>query len=936
MKQHIDKIFHVISNTHWDREWRFPFQRNRQMLVDMIDVVLDILTNEKEYRAFHLDSQSIVIKDYLEIKPHKFETIKKLVEEKRLFVGPWYVLPEQFQVGGENLIRNLLIGHKLSKQYGRVSKIGYSPFSWGQISQLPQIYKEFGINLIMFYRGINSLDSPKAEFLWIGADGTEAISSRFSTMPRYNFYFYIYRPVIHNEFPFDIEYKWSNGGVPFHFADKSLHEEDYFIIEPRDSYHPENIKKQVEAIINDQANDFTTPHVIWMEGHDSSGPNIKTVQLIKDIKNLFPDLNVVHSTLEDYAESLIRSVDVNSLKKVFGERRSAQYDKRSGNLYGYTTSARMYLKQKNFEAERWIQFYAEPFNLFSRLLGRDINDNYPEIAWDLIVQNSAHDSIGGCSLDEIHEDMMSRYKQSIEISKGIFERAVKHISKNINLKHFNLNFNLNSTSIDNSKNIFLVGFNPNQFLRSEVVETFIDIPKEFDKGGIVVLDKDGKEINLQIKSIQPIQPVLEQMIDRPMYFDMIRYNVYMMIENISPFGYKSLQVTPQEKQKVINTSKLAFNKGGKFILENEYLRVKINSNGTFNLFDKENKKEFKQLGYFYDEGEAGHAWTNIPVKPFISTLNSKPKVKILESGDLFSSIKISHQIKVPLNLKERKNKKPKFATVKIDLILSLTKISRRIDLQIDVDNSAESHRLRIMFPTGLKAKYHYAEGQFDVVKREIKRIDAKDWVEQPMNDFPLHHFVDINDDKNGLSLLVDGLKEYEVKDDEKRTLALTLFRAFEYIIYPSSKEDYSHQKGSQCFGKSSYRIALYPHKGNWDEGNVYQEALNFNLPIKIAQVGQSKGSLPIELSFIKIEDDNLVFSTLKKPEDNSDSMILRLYNPTDNTIDSAINLFIKPEKIERVTLEEIFIENITFVENKFLVSVPPKKIFTYKIYFSKN
>jgi alpha-mannosidase len=934
MKQHIDKIFHIISNTHWDREWRFPFQRNRQMLVDMIDVVLDILTNEKEYRAFHLDSQSIVIKDYLEIKPHKFETIKKLVEEKRLFVGPWYVLPEQFQVGGENLIRNLLIGHKLSKQYGRVSKIGYSPFSWGQISQLPQIYKEFGINLIMFYRGINSLDSPKAEFLWIGADGTEAISSRFSTMPRYNFYFYIYRPVIHNEFPFDIEYKWSNGGVPFHFADKSLHEEDYFIIEPKDSYHPENIKKQVEAIINDQANDFTTPHVIWMEGHDSSGPNIKTVQLIKDIKNLFPDLNVVHSTLEDYAESLIRSVDVNSLKKVFGERRSAQYDKRSGNLYGYTTSARMYLKQKNFDAERWIQFYAEPFNLFSHLLGRDINDNYPEIAWDLIVQNSAHDSIGGCSLDEIHEDMISRYKQSIEISKGIFERAIKFICKSIDLNNFNLNLNFNSN--DNSKNIFLVGFNPNQFSRSEVVETFIDIPKEFDKGGIVVLDKDGKEINLQIKSIQPVQPVLEQMIDRPMYFDMIRYNVYIMIENINPFGYKSLQIIPQEKQKAINTSKLAYKKKDKFILENQYLRVNINSNGTFNLFDKENKKEFKQLGYFYDEGEAGHAWTNIPVKPFISTLNSKPKVKILESGDLFSSIKISHQIKVPSNLKERKNKKPKSATVKIDLILSLTKISKRIDLQIDVDNSAESHRLRIMFPTGLKAKYHYAEGQFDVVKREIKRIDAKDWVEQPMYDFPLHHFVDINDDKNGLSLLVDGLKEYEVKDDEKRTLALTLFRAFEYIIYPSSKEDYSHQKGSQCFGKSSYRIALYPHKGNWDEGNVYQEALNFNLPIKIAQVGQSKGSLPIELSFIKIEDDNLVFSTLKKPEDNSDSMILRLYNPTDNTIDSAINLFIKPEKIERVTLEEIFIENITFVENKFQVSVPPKKIFTYKIYFSKN
>ncbi|MBK6678676.1 MAG: hypothetical protein IPG53_00960 [Ignavibacteriales bacterium] len=163
-----NKIFHVISNTHWDREWRFPFQRNRQMLVDMIDKTIEILENNPDYRAFHLDSQSIVITDYLDIKPHMKERFINLVKDKRILIGPWFILPEQFQVGGENLIRNLLIGHKICKEHGGVSKIGYSPFSWGQISQLPQIYKEFGIELIMFYRGINSLEAPKAEFIWEG------------------------------------------------------------------------------------------------------------------------------------------------------------------------------------------------------------------------------------------------------------------------------------------------------------------------------------------------------------------------------------------------------------------------------------------------------------------------------------------------------------------------------------------------------------------------------------------------------------------------------------------------------------------------------------------------------------------------------------------------------------------------------------------------
>ena len=107
-----DKVFHVISNTHWDREWRFPFQRNRQMLVDMIDSVLDILVKEPKYRAFHLDSQSIVLRDYLEVNPHKKKLIVKLVKENRLLIGPWYILPEEFQVGGENLIRNLFLFKK--------------------------------------------------------------------------------------------------------------------------------------------------------------------------------------------------------------------------------------------------------------------------------------------------------------------------------------------------------------------------------------------------------------------------------------------------------------------------------------------------------------------------------------------------------------------------------------------------------------------------------------------------------------------------------------------------------------------------------------------------------------------------------------------------------------------------------------------------------
>ena len=503
-----NKKFHVISNTHWDREWRYSFQKNRQRLVMMMDSVLEILDTNPDYKAFHLDSQTIVLQDYLEIKPHNEAKLKKYISQKRLFVGPWYILPEEFQVGGENLIRNLLIGHKMAKDFGHVMKVGYSPFSWGQISQLPQIYKGFNVPLIMFYRGVNSLDSKQAEFIWEGADGTRSLTSRFSTMPRYNFYFYIYRPVVHNEFPVDVEYPYHRGGTAFHFADSELVHEDYSLINPVQEYHAENLKPAVEKIIKDQLKDFTTDHIFWAEGHDTSGPNTITTKIIDDINKFIEEGEVIHSNLEDYAKGIYDDINMENLPLVKGERRSAQYDNRSGNLYGYTTSARMYLKQANFKAEKWIQYYAEPLNTLAGILGMDTRDNSVNLAWDLIVQNSAHDSIGGCSLDEIHEDNMSRYKQSIEISHCVVDRACQFITSKMNLKN----------------DINLVIYNPLNYNRNEVLEAYIDVPEKMDFGTIELLCY-GNKLDIEILDRQKSEPILEQLIDRPMYFSMVRYQV---------------------------------------------------------------------------------------------------------------------------------------------------------------------------------------------------------------------------------------------------------------------------------------------------------------------------------------------------------------------------------------------------------------------------
>ncbi|MBN2570836.1 MAG: hypothetical protein JXA68_01800 [Ignavibacteriales bacterium] len=922
-------VFHVISNTHWDREWRFPFQRTRQNLVDMIDETLRILKTEPRYRAFHLDSQSIVLKDYLEIRPHKVQEIKRFVKEGRLLIGPWYILPEEFQVGGENLIRNLLLGHKTCNQYGGVSKIGYSPFSWGQISQLPQIYDQFNIDVIMFYRGVNSLDSPKSEFLWEGADGTRKITSRFSTMPRYNFYFYIYRSMAHGTDVSILSYDWKNGGLPFHFADVKLHDEDYSIVEPLGKYFSENLEKQVNKLIDEQINDFNTEHIIWMEGHDSSGPNPITVRIIDDINKMNVG-KVVHSTLVEYAEALKKSIKVEELKLVKGERRSAQFDRRSGNLFGYTTSARMDIKLKNFDAERWLQFFAEPFNSISGILGRDINDQYIDIAWEMLIQNSAHDSIGGCSLDAIHSEMMQRYNYIIQISKGVFDRSIKHIVKNINLEKF-----LKPTGNIGSE-IYLVAFNTNFRTRNEIVEVIIDIPKELNKNSITIFDEEINKLEFQLINEEDEQPIVEQLLDRPLFFYMKRYRGYLNIKDIPAFGFKTFKVIPsnnliQEKLKPL----------GKFskrtlILENENIKIKVNNNGTFNVTMKDSKETFSNLGYFYDEGEAGHAWVNEPVKPFVTTMESNPKIRLIENGFLKVVCHIQHNISLPINLKfRRKNKFNK--KIQINLYLILTKNSNRVDVKVEFENTTEEHRLRIMFPIGFEAKKSYGEGQFDVVERTTERINADDWIEKPMYDFPMHNFVDVNNGKKGFAILVDGLKEYEVIKDKKDILAITLIRAFTYRIVPSSPQEYLDNKGSQCIGKHSFNLSFYPHKENWNQGNVYLEAMNFNNTISMVQIGKPNGSLPPTTSFLKIEPSSLVFSCFKKSENwfKDNSYVLRIYNPNEIKIEGRISSYFEISKVCLITLEEKVLEEIHVLDKfSFNIKVLPKKILSYQITFN--
>ena len=179
------KIFCVISHTHWDREWYRPFEVFRLRLVDLIDRLLDIIGEYPDY-VFHLDAQTVVLEDYLEIRPERERLLKEKIRKGNIVVGPWYLQNDYMLTSGESTIRNLLRGTKIAQSFGHCMKVGYSPDQFGNVSQLPQILKGFGIDSFIFGRGFSKYvrdaqgnivpEQMPAEFVWEGADGTRCLA----------------------------------------------------------------------------------------------------------------------------------------------------------------------------------------------------------------------------------------------------------------------------------------------------------------------------------------------------------------------------------------------------------------------------------------------------------------------------------------------------------------------------------------------------------------------------------------------------------------------------------------------------------------------------------------------------------------------------------------------------------------------------------------
>ena len=928
------KLF-LVANNHIDREWTYDAQLTRMLTVKFFEDLLEAFRRIPDFQ-FVLDSQAVPLEDFLEIFPEHRDILKKHVASGRLWAGPWYTAPDCFYLNGESIVRNLLVGHRVASSFGNVSKFGYTPFGWGQVSQLPQIYSGFGIDSAFFYRGADTIDD--IYYNWKGADGTTVRCIKYH---RTNFFDKVFRPVtkMREPVPWDRELKYCGDEVPFMFSDDGHKYEHGFVAAGRYHIRPAGIPGAVESFVNEETGHFPGGLVLGMNGMDTCFPSVKGLLAIDKYKRAGADgFDIVYSNLDVFSRELKRAARTLLLKTYSGEMRrflpgfGGKAKSEAKSTHFYLASARPRQKSRNALAENLLARNAEPAAAIADLLGLPYPVEFLDSAWKHLLKCHPHDTIAGCGVDQIEVDMLNRLDQSINISKGVLTMSLKHIVANID----------NSQIGDDE--LALVVFNPCPNERKEIVPLWLHLPDQIDVGNFEVVEKStGKPVDFSVPERgEMTDRIFRDLTDTSLYVHGELVRICLDVE-IGGLGYKTYLIRKSRAGRRKQPRPIA----GKNRMENAFLRILINSDGSLDVRHKETGRTYRGLHHFTDTGDNGDPWVRfVPDRNRrYSTAGTKAKIRLLQNDSLLAKFEILHSFMIPAGLVKRKyemegyyddtESSKKLVPMRIRSVVSLSREAKFVDVETEIDNRSTDHLVQVVFPTGLKTAKVSAESAFDVVGRTIKANKNGRDPSLVNGEDPFLRFVDISDGKSGLSILSDSVKGYEALGDGANSLALNLIRSYtsQIVTIYGRKERRTEQRLTQVQGVSKFHYAIYPHSGSWENGCLPLSEC-FNCPIIPVQTHRSFGSLPSNFDFLKFSTPRLVMSSLKKAEDGK-GLLLRIFNPSGKSVEASVEFFRPLRKVTPVDLNEepLAASAVPRISgNRLHLSLGPKKIASYRLF----
>ncbi|UCD58033.1 MAG: hypothetical protein JSV16_02660, partial [Candidatus Hydrogenedentota bacterium] len=732
----VSKHLVIVPHTHWDREWYMPFEHFRKRFVSMMDHLLKVLENDRKFKYFELDGQTILLFDYLSIRPENERHLRKLIGLGRILIGPWYVQPDEFLVSGESLIRNLRTGIILARKLGKPSMIGYLPDQFGHIAQMPQILAGFGIRSAVVWRGVGDTVG-NTQFLWESPDGSRVFSVYLADT-------------------------YGNGAfLPL---------------------RPTALKERLSNLIKRQEKYCDVESMLIMNGLDHLGAQDGLPEQLEKAALGLSGVTFEMGNLGLFIKQARKQA--RSLSVHCGEFRSP---KRVPVLPG-VTSIRVRQKQRDFHNCRLLEKYVEPLCAWASLYGDDRpHRNFIKYAWRLTLENHPHDSICGCSVDAVHEEMEARFDRAKQIAETLQSDALSFLAGRID-----------SSWVDSDGTALCV-YNPTSAV-SQVVDIVADLEEPDSanslrdhQGRLIPLQKIVGERELFIALQAPpgmIREQVEGMEGRELlgfYInnilwrrdgEVLELNLIMaraplgeadlekrrrellkaledptvevvdikgisgaktrisfFADHLAPVGLSVYSLSPEPSagtaEKTLRVSHEA--------LENDFYLVSVSGEGTLDILDKQSGAEFRGCLHFVDEGDRGDTYTfdEVPGGEIVDAPSGPVKVEITERGPVRATLRLELCLRIPDKLvPSRETRSSSHVATNITTLVSIYRDIKRIDFRTALDNQCEDHRLRVAFYAPFAAADVLVETTFGVVRRPSRVEPWEGHFEKPIGTSP--------------------------------------------------------------------------------------------------------------------------------------------------------------------------------------------------------
>jgi len=861
-------IIHLVPHTHWDREWYEPFQTFRMRLVELVDGLLDGMEADRRL-AFTLDGQVATVDDYLEVRPDGRARIERLIAEGRLAIGPWQILMDEFLVSGETIVRNLELGWHAAEALGRAMPIGYLPDMFGHIAQMPQILRRAGIDQAVVWRGVPAAIDHHA-FTWASPDGS----------------------TVRTEY---LVGGYGNGAYLLAIPDR-LGEKVGRYFEGRRSFYGDR-------------------SVLAMYGTDHAVPSPRLADIVAQANAARSDIAVRIETLSDYIGGVAASTD--TLPTHTGELRSAA----RANMLMNVASARMDIKAAAARAERLLERYAEPL---AALHDATWPERLLELAWRRLIDNSAHDSICGCSHDAVVDQVLTRFAEAEQIARGVIRMALRGAAASAPHGGWSIvnpspreRADLVELEVDSRSGwqVIELELAGGRRVPTQTIERPESVLRRMRLTGSQLsglferrlhgrelfghsldghrIDRDGPTPRLDLLMDDPSTPDdfdVDELIDAvraatasdlDQIWDVVvlrgdRQRIVAAIP-VPALGWSVAHAVDADES-VDGVDSALVGVANPVVVEewslaNHLVRLEVADDGTFSLAG--DGVRLTGVGRIVDGGDFGDSYNYAP--PTSDTLVDAPTsvaVRALEHGPLRGRLEIVRTYPWPRGvLSDGRTRTELTDAVEVTTQLELRADESFVRVTITFDNPARDHRVRWHIPLPVPTDRSMAEGQFAVVERGLTFEAGHGEVATPT--YPAHGFVHAA----GVSALLDHLTEYEVVDG--RELALTVLRCTGLISRNDNpfREDPAGPEvpipGAQMLGPSRFGFALQPHAGSWAEADVLGSAEAYHLPFLVADGkaprdtsdGPAIADRPDPGSIFALAGNGVVLSSLRRRGD---------------------------------------------------------------------